>query len=116
MAKRENDDTTGRQSAPAAASSALSTPAKAGFTPKACLLTCAVTVLVVWVVGAIASVYFYPRLAYSQLQNAVVNHGIGEPDSPGIPINTLYTQPTLASSSQSNSLLSTGNRDTLYTV
>jgi hypothetical protein len=50
------------------------------------------------------------------LENAVVSHGLGGSGSPGIPLNTLYTQPTLATSSASNNLLSTGNRDTLYTV
>jgi hypothetical protein len=75
-----------------------------------------VTVLVVWVLGAFALIYFYPRLIYNGLQSAVVSHGLGGSGSPGIPINTLYTQPTLATPSQSNTLLSTGNRDTLYTV
>jgi hypothetical protein len=78
------------------------------------LLTFAVTVLVVWLVGAYASIYFLPRLTYTRLENAIVSgHGSG---APAVPINTLYTQSTLASPSQSNALESTENHDTLYTV
>ena len=73
------------------------------------------TVLVVWGVGAYAYTYFYPRLIYTGLETATVQHGISASSS-GIPINTLYTMPTLASPSQSNALGSTGNHDTLYTV
>ena len=80
------------------------------------LLIFAVTVLVVWGVGTYAYIYFSPRLLYNRLENATVNHGLGGSGSPGIPINSLYTMPTLASPSQSNTLESTGNRDTLYTV
>ena len=80
------------------------------------LLTFAVTVLVVWIVGTGATIYFFPRLLYAGVENAVVSHGLGCSGSPGIPINTLYTTPTLALPSQCNSLESTANRDTLYTV
>jgi hypothetical protein len=75
-----------------------------------------VTVLVVWGVGAFSYTYFFPRLLYTNLEKTVVTHGLGGSDSPGIPINTLYTTPTLALPSQSFTLGSTGNRDTLYTV
>jgi hypothetical protein len=55
-----------------------------------------------------------PRFTYNRVQNTIVSgRGSGVP---AIPINTLYTQPTLASPTQSNSLESTENRDTLYTV
>jgi hypothetical protein len=80
------------------------------------LLTFAVAVLVVWGVGTYAYIFFSPRLTYYLLEQAVVSHGLGGRGSPGIPINTLYTMPTLASPSKSNTLESTGNRDTLYTV
>lgn len=80
------------------------------------LLTFAVTVLVVWGVGACAYPSLYTHLIYNGLENAVVKHGISAGSSSGIPINTLYTMPTLASPSQSNALGSTGNHDTLYTV
>ena len=80
------------------------------------LLTFAVTLVIVWGVGTYAYVYFSPRLIYAGAENALLKHGLGSSGSPGIPINTLYTMPTLAEPSQTNSLESTGNRDTLYTV
>jgi hypothetical protein len=116
MANSENNGMTGQRSATGSASTASTPPVKAGFTWKAYLLTFAVTVLVVWGAGTFAAIYFMPRLWYSGLENAVLDHGLGVVGSPGIPINTLYTQPALATPSQSNSLLSTGNHDTLYTV
>ncbi len=81
---------------------------------KSHLLIFAVTLLVVWGVGAFAYVLFSPGLTYNRLENAIVS-GSGS-GVPAIPINTLYTQPTRATSSPSNSLLSTGNADTLYTL
>lgn len=118
MAHRDNQEPTRQERAAASASSASSpaVPAPARGRWKVHLLTFAVTVLVVWGVGTYAYIYFSPRLIYNGVENAVVSHGLGGSGSPGIPINTLYTLPTLASPSQSNSLESTGNRDTLYTV
>jgi len=118
MANRENTEPTSQESATAPASSASSPAVTARSRWKAhpYLLTFAVTVLVVWGVGTYACIYFFPRLAYSEVENAVLNHGLGGSGSSGIPINTLYTQPTLALPTQSNSLESTENRDTLYTV
>ena len=115
MANSDNDGPPGQESATAPASSASAPAVKAESRWKAHLLTFAVTVLVVWGAGAGAFIYVFPRLLYNQLETAVVAHGIGGTDSPGIPINTLYTQPTLASPAQANSLESTGNHDTLYT-
>ena len=78
------------------------------------LLIFAVTLLVVWGVGAFAYIFVSPRFTYNQIENVIVSgRGSG---APAIPINTLYTEPTLATSSSSNNLLSTGNHDTLYTV
>jgi hypothetical protein len=116
MASRDNNETTSQESAAASASSDSSSGVKARSRWKVHLLTFAVTVLVVWGVGTAAYIYFSPRLIYHGLENAVVQHGLGCSGSLGIPINTLYTQPTLASPSQCNSLESTGNHDTLYTV
>jgi hypothetical protein len=113
MANRDNK---GMNSQERAAASGSSPAVRPGGGWKAHLLTFAVTLLVVWGAGAFAYVFFSPRLIYAGLENAVVSHGLGGPGSPGIPINTLFTQPTLATSSASNNLLSTGNHDTLYTV
>ena len=113
MANRDGNDRNRPQRA-AASGSLSAARIRSGW--KVHLLTFAVTVLVVWIVGAGAYIYFSPRLAYNRVESAVVSHGLGGEGSPGIPINTLYTQPTLASPSSSNTLEATENRDTLYTV
>lgn len=117
---RDNSETSSHERA--AASNSASSPtvpargARNWWRAHPHLLTFAVTILVVWGVGAYAYIYFSPRLVYNRVENAVVSRGLGSSDSHGIPINTLYTMPTLAVPSQSNSLESTGNHDTLYTV
>src|SRR5579872_3391008 len=83
---------------------------------KAHVLTFAITLLVVWGAGAFAYVFFSPRVTYSALEQVIVHNGLGGSGAPNIPINTLYTMPTLATPSKTNTLESTGNRDTLYTV
>lgn len=76
---------------------------------------CAVAV-VVWVLGTCAFIYLWPHLFYSAARRAVVERGLGIKPG-GIPVNTLYAMPALASPSLSNSVwVRTGNRDTLYTV
>jgi hypothetical protein len=115
MANKDNK-APNSQERPAAPASSGASPARTRGRGRAYLLTFAVTVLVVWGVGASAYIFFSPRLTYNRIENTVVNQGIGGPGSAGIPINTLYTQPTLATASPSNNLLSTGNHDTLYTV
>jgi hypothetical protein len=80
------------------------------------LLTFTVTVLAIWAVGTYAYIFFAPRLIYNDWENYTVQHGVSASSASGIPINTLYTSPTLAAPSQSNILEGTGNRDTLYTI
>jgi len=116
MANRDNNEPTSQERAAPSASSASSPADKTRGRWKVHLLTFAVTVLVVWGFGASAYILFSPRLIYNTLEQAVVSNGLGGSGIPDIPINTLYTMPTLASPSQSNSLESTGNHDTLYTV
>jgi len=85
------------------------------------LLTFAVTLIVAWGLGAYACIYFVPRLVYNALERAMVQHGLGATTSgngsSGIPVNTLYAMPNLASptSSMSN-ILAGANHDTLYTT
>jgi hypothetical protein len=89
---------------------------------KAHLLTFAVAVIVAWAVGTPVYIYFYPHIFYNQLEKIIVQRGIGATttggSSSGIPINTLYAMPELASptSSTSNLMLTGTNHDTLYTV
>jgi len=83
---------------------------------KAPVVSFAATLVVVWGGGAFAYIYFSPLLIYQRAESKVINQGIGGSDTSGIPINSLYTMPNLATPTESNSLESTGNRDGLYTV
>lgn len=116
MANKNDRDPPRPESAagPAAAASAPAGTTRSRW--KVPLLTFAVTGLVVWGVGTYVCIYFFPLFAYHRVENEVVTHGLGGAGSTGIPLNTLYTQATLAAPTQSNSLESTENRDTLYTV
>jgi hypothetical protein len=115
VANRDNNELTSQQGETAAASSASSPAAKARGRWKAYALTFALTVLVVWGTGTYAYIFFSPRLIYYSLEQTIVNNS-KRSGAPDIPVNTLYTMPTLASPSKSNTLESTGNHDTLYTV
>lgn len=76
---------------------------------------CTVTI-VAWVLGTCALVYFYPHMFYNAARRAIVKRGLGI-KAGGIPVNTLYATPALASPLLSNSIwVRTGNRDTLYAV
>jgi len=80
------------------------------------LLIFAVTAIVTLVLGGSAYVFFYPSLLYNALDKVVTQKGLG--DGSGIPVNTLYTVPRLASPSTTKSsvLIDGTNHDTLYTV
>ena len=85
-------------------------------TTKRHLVTFAVVALVTWALGTCALIYFYPHMFYNAASRAVVKRGLGIKTG-GIPVNTLYTMPALASPTLSKSpWVLTGNRDTLYTV
>lgn len=76
----------------------------------------AAAALAAWLSGTCALIDFAPRLFYNAGRTAVVERGLGI-KAGGIPVNTLYTLPALASPSLSRSpWILTGNRDTLYTV
>ena len=80
------------------------------------LFTFCTAVIVAWVLGTCAFVYFWPHMFYNTARRAVVQRGLGIKPG-GIPVNTLYAMPALASPSLSKSVwVRTGNRDTLYTV
>jgi hypothetical protein len=80
------------------------------------LFTFCTAMIVAWVLGTCALVYFYPHMFYNAARRAIVKRGLGI-KAGGIPVNTLYATPALASPSLSNSIwVRTGNRDTLYTV
>jgi len=89
---------------------------------KSHLLTFTVAAIVMWILGTYAYIYFSPHLFYNRLEKIIVQRGIaatttaGSPS--GIPINSLYAMPELASpaASTSNLMLTGTNHDTLYTV
>jgi hypothetical protein len=80
------------------------------------LFTFCTAMIVAWVLGTCALVYFYPHMFYNAASRAIVKRGLGI-KAGGIPVNTLYATPALASPLLSNSIwVRTANRDTLYTV
>lgn len=80
------------------------------------LFTFCTAAVVAWVLGTCAFIYFWPHMFYNRARRAIIKSGLGIKVG-GIPVNTLYAMPTLASPSLSKSpWVLTGNRDTLYTV
>jgi hypothetical protein len=74
-------------------------------------------VLVIAVTGSIVSLYYTAPLVYASWEKAVVQHG--QLSGSGIPLNTLYTEPSLPSPNSTNSkspLALGNNRDVLYTI
>ena len=82
------------------------------------LITVGAFAVLAWAAGTLAFVSYWPSLVYNAVGKAVVQHGVDAASASGIPVNTMYTLPDLASPSASGSaLLATGtNHDTLYTV
>jgi hypothetical protein len=68
--------------------------------------------VIVWGVGTLVFIYFWPPITYTAYKRAAVQHGLG---GGPIPVNTLSAAPNLASpSASSGSLLATGTNDVLY--
>jgi len=63
---------------------------------KSHLRTFALAAIVAWVLGTCALIYFSPHMFYNALKRAVVKRGLGI-KAGGIPVNTLFTIPVLAS-------------------
>jgi hypothetical protein len=75
------------------------------------LIPFVVVAVLVWGVGTVVFLYFWPTFAYSAFKRAILQHGPGGP----IPVNTLYATSTRVSPAASNaSLLATGTDDVLY--
>lgn len=80
------------------------------------LFTFCTVAVIAWFLGTCALIYFWPHMFYNAASRAVVKRGFGI-KAGGIPVNTLFAMPALASPSLSKSpWILTGNRDTLYTV
>jgi len=72
----------------------------------------AAVAVLVWGLGTVVFIYFWPPLTYSAYKRAIVRHGLG---GGPIPVNTLYAVPNRVSPAASNaSLLATGTDDVLY--
>jgi hypothetical protein len=84
------------------------------------LFTFLLSAVIVWGIGAVTYIYFYPHLIFNAWERGIVNHGLGTAANPippgGIPLNTLYAMPDLASPTANSNLLASGNHDTLYTA
>jgi hypothetical protein len=71
-----------------------------------------VVAVLVWGIGTVVFIYFWPSITYTAFKRAIVQHGLG---GGPIPINTLYATPNRASpAASSGSLLATGTDDVLY--
>ncbi|WP_371402615.1 DUF1254 domain-containing protein [Kribbella sp. NBC_00662] len=72
----------------------------------------AATALVVWVIGAVAFIYFWPSITVGGFKRIFTKRGLG---GGPIPVNTLYAVPQSPSqSAASGSVIATGTDDVLY--
>lgn len=72
----------------------------------------AIVAVVVWVLGAPAFMYLWPRITVNGFKRAILKHGLG---GGPIPLNSLYAAPlTSSSSAPAGSLLATGTNKLLY--
>jgi hypothetical protein len=79
------------------------------------LLIFALLAIVAWIAGTFAFVYYYPHLMYNALEKSVTGKGL---TPAGVPVNTFYAVPTLASptTAKSNVLIDGTTHDTLYDI
>jgi hypothetical protein len=76
------------------------------------LIPFVVVAVLVWGLGTVVFMYFWPTFTYTAYKRAIVRYGR---DGSPIPVNTLYATPHRASPAASNaSLLATGTDDVLY--
>jgi hypothetical protein len=79
------------------------------------LVVFSVAVLLTVGIGTFVYIYEIPPLIYNGWEQGIIQKGLG---GGPIPVNTLYTEPTLPGPNitKSNLLAAGANRDTLYTV
>jgi hypothetical protein len=70
-----------------------------------------ISALVVWVLGTLAFIYYWPRITVAGFKGAILKRGFG---GGPIPVNTLYAVRDRSSQSASTSLIGTGTDDVLY--
>jgi hypothetical protein len=80
------------------------------------LLPFAAVVAAVWGLGTFAFIYYWPAITYTGFKRAITR-GVDANTSSGIPINTLYAVPTLASpSTRGAGIMTTGTDYLLYVL
>jgi hypothetical protein len=78
------------------------------------LITFLVVAGIVWGLGTFVFIYYWPAITYTGFKR-VITRGVDANTSSGIPINTLYAVPTLASpSGPSAGIMTTGTDYLLY--
>lgn len=78
----------------------------------ATIIPLAVAAIVVWVLGSLAFIYFWPRITVDGFKRAILRRGFG---GGPIPMNTLYAVLDRSSQSASTgSVMGTGTDDVLY--
>ena len=76
------------------------------------IIPLAVTAVLVWLVGAFAFIYLWPRITVEGFRRAIVKRGFG---GGPIPINSLYAVPDRPSqTASSGSLIAVGTDDLVY--
>ena len=75
------------------------------------VVTLAIAAAIVWILGAPAFIYFWPRITVTGFKRAILRRGFG---GGPIPVNTLYAVPAISSESPIGSLMGTGTDDVLY--
>ena len=78
----------------------------------AAIIPLAVTAIVVWVLGSLAFIYYWPQITVGGFKRAILTRGFG---GGPIPVNTLYAVLERSSrSAPTASLMATGTDDLLY--
>ena len=77
----------------------------------AAIIPLAVAAIVVWVLGSLAFIYFWPRITVGGFKLAILRRGFG---GGPIPVNTLYAVMERSSQSAATSVMGTGTDDVLY--
>jgi hypothetical protein len=76
------------------------------------IIPLALAAAIVWPLGTLAFLYFWPRITVGGFRRAILNRGLG---AGPIPVNTLYAVPERPSdSASSGSLMAVGTDDLLY--
>ena len=75
------------------------------------IIPLAVAAIVVWVLGSLAFIYYWPRITVGGFKRAILRRGFG---GGPIPVNTVYAVLDRSSQSAATSVIGTGTDDVLY--